>query len=163
SRNHIARVSASSGTVDPSWDPDTGNNNAPNPVRSITVSPDGSTVYFAGNFTTVAGQPRPGIGAFISDAAGNRLSPWVPPAGAVSAVSTITLSEDNSRLYFGGKFSKIRGQVRNNLAAVDTRTGALTPWDPNATGSVSTLMASGNLVYAGGTFTNLGATPRTYL
>jgi Domain of unknown function (DUF5122) beta-propeller len=251
-RNHIARVSATSGTVDPGWDPDTGNNNAPNPVRSITVSPDGSTVYFAGNFTTVAGQPRPGIGAFISDAAGNRLSPWVPPVGAVqalaaapdgsrvyiangggltavdpngaplwstgsgggavneiavgkdggtvwvagdftslggqtrnklaavhsdgtvdpafnpapdggSAVSTLTLSEDNSRVYFGGKFSKIRGQVRNNLAAVDSHSGALTPWDPNATGTVTTLSASGNLVYAGGTFTNLGATPRTYL
>jgi hypothetical protein len=251
-RNHIARVSATSGTVDPGWDPDTGNNTAPNPVRSITVSPDGSTVYFAGNFTTVAGQPRPGIGAFISDGAGNRLSPWVPPVGAVqalgmaadgsrvyvgngngltavdpngaplwnagaagggvnqvavakdgstvwvagdfnsiggqarnklaavrndgtvdpgfnpapdsgSAISAMTLSEDNTKVYFGGKFTKVRGTVRNNLAAADARTGALAPWDPNATGTVSSLTASGSLVYAGGTFTNLGATPRTYL
>src|SRR4051794_28138341 len=38
-RNHIARVSTTSGTVDPGWDPDTGNNTAPNPVRSIAVSP----------------------------------------------------------------------------------------------------------------------------
>ena len=51
-RNHIARVSATSGTVDASWDPDTGNNNAPNPVRSIAASPDGATVYFSGNFTS---------------------------------------------------------------------------------------------------------------
>ncbi len=251
-RNHIARVSATSGTVDPAWDPDTGNNTAPNPVRSIAVSPDGSTVYFAGNFTTVAGQPRPGIGAFVSDAAGNRVSPWVPPVGAVQAlgmapdgsrvylgngnglaavdpngapvwntassggavnelavardggtiwvsgdfasiggqarnrlaavhidgsvdpgfnpapdngstVSALTVSEDDSRVYFGGKFTKVRGTVRNNLAAVDARSGALTPWDPNATGTVSSLTASGPLVYAGGSFTNLGATPRTYL
>jgi hypothetical protein len=251
-RNHIARISATSGTVDPSWDPDTANNNAPNPVRSITVSPDGSTVYFAGNFTTIAGQPRPGIGAFISDGAGNRVSPWVPAMGGVqalaaapdstriyiangnglsavdpngaplwsvnasggavtelavakdggtlwvggdftslagqarnklaavhrdgtvdpafnpapdsgSAVSTLTVSDDDSRVYFGGKFSKIRGTVRNNLAAVDSRTGALTPWDPNATGTVASLTVSGGLVYAGGNFTGLGATPRTYL
>jgi hypothetical protein len=251
-RNHIARISATSGTVDPSWDPDTGNNNAPNPVRSIGVSPDGSTVYFSGNFTSIAGQPRPGVGAFVSDGAGNRVSPWVPATGAVQAlaaapdgsriylgaggglsavdpngaplwsagssggavndlavskdggtvwvagdfnaiggqarprlaavhsdgtvdpgftpapdagtsVSTITLSDDNSRLYFGGKFTKIHGTVRNNLAAVDSRTGALTPWDPNAEGTVSSLTASANLVYAGGQFTGLGATPRTYL
>ncbi|HEV7534372.1 MAG TPA: hypothetical protein VGP90_01980, partial [Acidimicrobiia bacterium] len=47
--------------------------------------------------------------------------------------------------------------------AVDSRSGALTPWDPNATGTVASLTVSGNLVYAGGQFTGLGATPRTYL
>ncbi|HVW33244.1 MAG TPA: delta-60 repeat domain-containing protein, partial [Acidimicrobiia bacterium] len=251
-RNHIARVSANSGTVDPGWDPDTGNNTAPNPVRSIAVSPDGSTVYFSGDFTSIGGQPRPGVGAFVADGGGNRVSPWVPPAGGVKAVgiapdgsriylgtgnsltavdpngapvwntaasgggvnemavsrdgatvwlagdfnavggqarnrlaavhsdgtvdpdfnpapdngtvvSALTLSEDNSKVYFGGKFSKVQGKVRNNLAAVDAHTGAITPWDPNATGPVSSLTASGGLVYAGGTFTGLGATPRTYL
>src|SRR5256885_1184273 len=87
-RNHIARVSATSGTVDPSWDPDTGNNNAANPVRSIGVSPDGSTVYFSGSFTSIAGQPRPGVGAFVSDAAGNRASPCVPATSAVQALAS---------------------------------------------------------------------------
>jgi len=251
-RNHIARVSATSGTVDPSWDPDTGNNNAPNPVRSIAVSPDGATVYLAGNFTSIGGQPRPGVGAFVSDAAGNRVSPWVPAGNAVQAlaaapdgsrvyvgtgnglaavdpngaplwsagasggavnelavakdggtvwvagdfnsiggqprpklaavrsdgtvdpgfnpapdsgtsVSALTVSEDGGRVYFGGKFAKVKGTVRNNLAAVDAHTGALTPWDPNATGTVASLTVSGNLVYAGGQFTGIGATPRTYL
>jgi beta-propeller uncharacterized protein DUF5122 len=250
-RNHIARVSATTGTVDADWNPDTGNNNAPNPVRSIAVSPDGTTVYFAGDFTTVAGQPRPGVAAFVSDGGGNRLSPWSPPMGPVAAlgvapdgrvyaggkgglsavdgnggviwtaqtggggvkqlavardgatawvagdftniggqarnklaavhtdgsvdsafnpgpgsgavVSALTLSEDNSRVYFGGTFDHVKDEVRNNLAAVDARTGALTAWDPNATGAVSSLTASGALVYAGGTFSNLGATPRTFL
>ena len=250
-RNHIARVSATTGTVDADWNPDTGNNNAPNPVRSIAVSPDGTTVYFAGDFSTVAGQPRPGLAAFVSDGSGNHLSPWSPPIGAVAAlgvapdgriyaggkdglsavdgnggviwtaqsgsggakqlvmardgstvwvagdftsiggqarnklaavhtdgsvdpafnpgpgsgavVSALTLSEDNSRVYFGGTFDHVKDEVRNNLAAVDARTGALTAWDPNATGAVSSLTASGALVYAGGTFSNLGATPRTFL
>jgi hypothetical protein len=247
-RNHIARVSSTTGTVDPGWDPDTGNKTAPNPVRSIAVSPDGSTVYFSGDFTTVSGQPRPGIGAFV---AGGGVSPWAPAVGTVSAlasapdgrisvahsdglsavdgnggvmwtaatggggvkqlavskdgntiwvggdfntiggqprnklaavhgdgsvdpafdpgpgngavVSALTLSEDNTRVYFGGTFDRVKDQVRNNLAAVDATTGALTGWDPNATGAVSSLTASGSLVYAGGTFTNLGATPRTLL
>ena len=78
-RNHIARVSSNSGTVDPAWNPDAGNNTATNPIRSIAVSPDGATAYFAGDFTTVSGQPRPGVAAFISDTGGNRLSPWAPP------------------------------------------------------------------------------------
>ncbi|MCA1842727.1 MAG: delta-60 repeat domain-containing protein, partial [Actinobacteria bacterium] len=251
-RNHIARVSSSSGTIDPDWNPDTGNNNAANPVRSIAVSPDGTTAYFSGDFSTVAGQPRPGIAAFVSDAGGNRLSPWAPQVGPVQAlgvapdgriylgtkggvsaldgnggvlwstqsgggsgvkqlavsrdgsaiwvggdfntiggqpraklaavhsdgsvdptfnpapangsvISALTLSEDNSRVYFGGTFDHVRDQLRNNLAAVDAHSGELTPWDPNATGAVSSLTASGGLVYAGGNFTNLGATPRTYL
>ena len=251
SRNHVARVSATSGTVDPDWNPDTGNNNATSPVRSIAVSPDGSVAYFAGDFSTVGGQPRPGVAAFVSDGGGNRLSPWAPNVGPVEAVgvapdgrvylggkgglaavdgnggvlwnapsgggtikelavardgstvwvggdftsiggqpraklaalrgdgsidpsfnpdpggkavvSALTLSEDNSRVYFGGTFDRVKAEVRNNLAAVDSRTGALTPWDPNATGAVSSLTASGALVYAGGTFTNIGATPRTYI
>ncbi len=250
-RNHIARVSSTTGTIDPEWNPDTGNNTTPNPVRSIAVSPDGATVYFAGDFTTVAGQPRAGIAAFVSDGAGNRLSPWAPAVGPVEAlgmapdgrvyvggknglaavdpnggviwnaqsggggvhtlavgrdgstiwvggefssiggqprtklaalhldgsvdptfnppdapkavVSTLTLSEDNARVYFGGTFDKVREEVRNNLAAVDARTGELSGWDPNATGPVSSLTASGSLVYAGGTFSRLGATARTYL
>ena len=250
-RNHIARVSSTSGTIDPDWNPDTGNNTTPSPVRSIAVSPDGSTVYFAGDFSTVAGQPRPGLAAFVSDGAGNRLSPWAPavgpvavlgvapdgriytggkdglaavdPSGAViwnaatggggvhsltvardgstvwvggefdaiggqprtrlaavrgdgsvdpefnpgagpkGVVSTLTVSEDGSRIYFGGAFDKVNDDVRNNLAAVDARTGALTGWDPNATGPVSSLTASGSLVYAGGSFSRLGATARTYL
>jgi hypothetical protein len=249
-RNHIARVSATTGTVDADWNPDTGNNNAANPVRTIAVSPDGGTVYFAGDFSTVGGQPRPGVAAFVSDGGGNRLSSWAPNLGPVAAlaaapdgrvygggkggvsavdgnggvlwtaqtggggvkqlavardggtvwvagdfnniggqarsklaavhgdgsvdpafnpgtgsgaVSTLTLSEDNSRVYFGGTFDHVNNAVRNNLAAVDARSGALTPWDPNATGAVSSLTASGALVYAGGDFTNLGATPRTFL
>ncbi|HEV7862494.1 MAG TPA: delta-60 repeat domain-containing protein, partial [Acidimicrobiia bacterium] len=248
-RNHIARVSASSGTVDPVWDPDTGNNTTTNPVRSIAVSPDGSTVYIAGDFSTLSGQARPGIGAFVSDSGGNRLSGWVPSVGTVSAlgsapdgrvyvgsssglaavdgnggliwnapttgggvkqlsvskdgatvwvggdfgniggqarnklaavhsdgsvdsgfnpgptgvISALTLSEDNTRVYFGGTFNKVRNEDRNNLAAVDAATGSLTTWNPNATGTVASLTASGSLVYAGGNFSNLGATPRTYL
>jgi hypothetical protein len=250
-RNHIARISATSGTIDPDWNPDTGNNNTTSPVRSIAVSPDGSVAYFAGDFSAVGGQPRPGLAAFVSDGGGNRLSPWAPNVGAVEAlgvapdgrvylggkgglaavdgnggviwnaatgggtikelavardggtvwvggdfnsisgqpraklaalhgdgsvdptfnpdpgdkavVSALTLSEDNSRVYFGGTFDHVKAEVRNNLAAVDSRTGALTAWDPNATGAVSSLTASGSLVYAGGNFTNIGATPRTFL
>lgn len=247
-RNHIARVSSTTGTVDAGWDPDTGNNTTTNPVRSIAVSPDGNTVYFAGDFSTVSGQPRPGVAAFVN---GSGLSAWAPAVGTVTAlataadgrvyvghsggvsavdgnggvlwtagssgggvkhlvvskdgariwaggefdaiggqarnklaalggdgtvdpgfnadpgkgavVSALTLSEDNTRVYFGGTFDKVNTETRNNLAAVEAATGSLTTWNPNATGAVSSLTASGSLVYAGGTFSNLGATPRTLL
>src|SRR5438309_9043492 len=148
-RNHIARVSATSGTVDPGWDPDTGNNTAPNPVRSITVSPDGSTVYFAGNFTTVAGQPRPGVGAFISDGAGNRLSPWVPPVGAVQALG---MAADGSRVYVG---------TGSGLTAVDSNGAPL--WSAGAAGGGVNQVAvakDGGTVWVAGDFPSLGGHAR---
>jgi hypothetical protein len=49
--------------------------------------------------------------------------------------------------------------TRNHVAAVNTATGALLPWNPNVNGTVYTLAASGGNVYIGGTFTTAnGAT-----
>src|SRR5918996_3141557 len=111
-RNHIARVSPTTGTVDADWNPDTGNNNAPNPVRSIAISPDGNAVYFAGDFETVAGQPRPGLAAFVSNGTGYQLSPWSPPIGPVAALGMAP----DGRVYAGGK---------SGLSAVDGGGGVI--------------------------------------
>ena len=66
-----------------------------------------------------------------------------------------------NRLYLGGSFTKVNGEPRLNLAAVDARTGALLDWRPRVTGrtkddyaDVSAIAASadGKVVYVGGSF-----------
>lgn len=67
-----------------------------------------------------------------------------------------------NRVYLGGSFTRVNGNVRNHLAAVDARTGRLTGWKPSANGDVLTLEASSNgtVVYAGGEFTRVNGRPR---
>ena len=130
-------------------------------VKQLAVSRDGGTIWVGGDFNNIGGQARNKLAAVHGD--GSVDPAFNPGPGNGAVVSALTLSEDNTRVYFGGTFDQVKEEVRNNLAAVDARTGALTAWDPNATGAVSSLTASGSLVYAGGSFTNLGATPRTLL
>jgi trimeric autotransporter adhesin len=68
--------------------------------------------------------------------------------------------------YLGGQFTAMvpnaggTAVTRNHVAAVDTTTGALLPWNPNVNGTVYTLAANPNNgnIYIGGTFTTAGAT-----
>src|SRR5581483_3647057 len=150
-RNHIARISATSGTIDADWNPYTGNNNTTSPVRSIAVSPDGATAYFAGDFATVAGQPRPGVAAFVSDGGGNRLSPWAPSVGAVESLGVAP----DGRVYVGGK---------GGLAAVDGNGGVI--WNAATSGGTVKEIAvarDGGTIWAGGDFNGIGGQARTKL
>ena len=61
-------------------------------------------------------------------------------------------------MYAGGSFTSISGTRRRHLAALDRRSGALTPWDPGADTSVAKLLATpAGLIVAGG-FGSLAAT-----
>ncbi len=46
--------------------------------------------------------------------------------------------------------------ARNHVAAVDLTTGDLLPWNPNASGNVFALAASGGNIYLGGSFATVG-------
>jgi trimeric autotransporter adhesin len=51
----------------------------------------------------------------------------------------------------------LAGQGRRNLAAVDATTGLATPWNPNVfEGEVKTLATGGSVIYAGGSFEQVG-------
>ncbi|MGZ4256035.1 MAG: hypothetical protein ACXVXL_03975 [Solirubrobacteraceae bacterium] len=68
-----------------------------------------------------------------------------------------------SNVYVGGYFTRIGGQRRNGIAALDAVTGRATPWNPNAQlaeSGVGALAASGSTVYAGGRFERIGGRPR---
>jgi outer membrane protein assembly factor BamB len=107
------------------------------------------------------------------------------PASADAAVvgsHPVTSYQTNGRVlailfyngdeYIAGKFTSVRpagdplgtGEVaRNHVAAFDGTTGALLPWDPNASATVNALAASGNSIYLGGSFAKLGTATRSRL
>jgi hypothetical protein len=74
---------------------------------------------------------------------------------------------DGSTIYIGGLFTYVASvsccasATRNNIAALDAATGAVTPWNPDADGQVSALVVSGGTVYVGGLFTSIGGEPRS--
>ncbi len=58
-------------------------------------------------------------------------------------------------IYAGGEFTRMGGQARNYLAALDTATGSAIDWDPSPNGYVYSLAVSGSTVYAGGLFSTI--------
>jgi hypothetical protein len=73
-------------------------------------------------------------------------------------VYALAVSPDGSTLYVGGLFNHVNGSYRDNLAAFNTSTGALTSWAPSAYGKVNALAVApnGQEIYAGGAFNELG-------
>ena len=114
-------------------------------VRAVAASPDGSTIYFGGSFSTVNGVSRSNVAAI--DATTCTLLPFNP--GANGFVHAITATA--SKVYLGGSFTTFGGQTRSRLAAV-TPTGSLLPWVPTAEDAILALgvdPGTGNVVLGG--------------
>ncbi len=129
-----------------SWNP--GANGA---IRSIVASPDGSRIYVAGNFTTIASTARNRIAAF--NTATGALLPWNP--GANAQVSDIATA--GNTVWLVGNFSSVAGGARTRVAAVNATTGALLPFTASVTGGygVKAIEAKpdGSKVVIAGSFT----------
>ena len=153
-RNRIAAFDAATGLLT-AWNP-----NADGGIYALAVS--GKTVYAGGDFHNIGGQNRYYIAAL--DAATGRATAWNPngewehPTG-YGRVYALALS--GRRVYVGGHFSRIGGQRRNSLAALNATTGLATAWNPDAGDSnVKALAVSGGTVYAGGDFNRIGRQKR---
>lgn len=126
-----------------------------NNVFALAVS---SGVLYVGGDIESNGQLRNNLKAF--DPQGHFL-PWHPFVDG--PVSTLALAGDI--LYVGGDFTNATDnaqlplQRRKHLAAF-TAAGPLLPWNPEADSRVVTLAAASTNVYAGGSFTFLGSSPR---
>ena len=122
----------------------------------MALSPDGSVLYLAGTFTSIAATPRTGFAAFTT--ADLHLTSWAP--GDVSAGSVAALAVDPAgTVYVGGSFTGIAGNGRNRLAAISPA-GSVTSWNPGANDAVFALAATASTLYVGGSFTTLGHDPR---
>ncbi|HYA41426.1 MAG TPA: hypothetical protein VEF34_09000 [Syntrophobacteraceae bacterium] len=130
----------------------------------FAVAPDGfGGWYIGGSFTRVGNASRNNIAHIDADGAVDAF--WHPNADGDVNAWVGTLAVSGKTLYVGGTFSRIGGQNRNNLAALDASTGKATSWNPNAAGGqyatgVYALAVGGSTVYAGGAFTAIGGQNR---
>lgn len=156
-RNGLAAIDVRTGALEP-WDlhpvrPDFPRYTTPPIVSSLALR--GDVLYAAGCFETIGGRVRHGLAAI--DASSGALLPWAPdPAGGPPYTHVNTLLVVGSSVYIGGNFTSVGGAERNNLAELDARTGAATPWNPRPNSEVWALASNSESIYAGGYFTSLG-------
>jgi Ca2+-binding RTX toxin-like protein len=151
--------------------PDAGTPGANGRISDILVS--GDTVYLAGSFTRITDKDgtaftRNNLAAIDADT--GAVTDWNPSATNPnnpnnSSVRSMALSSDGTRLFVGGTFTRVGGQVRTRLAAVDPVTGAVdNNWKGTGTENlVRALVVSGNRLYVGGDFTKVNNEPRQHL
>ena len=157
-RNRLAALDAysTSSAAATSWNPDLNGT-----VLSLAIS--GSTVYAGGSFTTVNGVNANRNNAAAFDSTTATVTNWNPDAnGPVTAILPTA-----SGVYIGGEFSYVDTFLRISLARVDSTTGVMQSWDAGIRSvvggtTVRALVASGSNVLAGGLYTHVNPTPRTY-
>lgn len=125
-------------------------------VNLLEASPDGSTLFIAGDFATVDGAPRAGYAAL--DTATGKVTQWRPTVDG----DVYDMVARGALVYLCGDFAHVDGRARTELAAVTAGTGELTSWDPQPNGAVNTVVpsAGGATVYIGGSFTSAGGKSR---
>jgi hypothetical protein len=121
----------------------------------------GHVAYLGGEFSAAIGPtgqrvPRDNLAAI--DTRTGRLTQWSPNAnGPVYA-----LAQRNGTIFIGGDFSRVKGTVRNNFAAVKTG-GSLLRLRVNAGALVRSLAVMGSKLYLGGRFGRVNGAHRAHL
>lgn len=160
----LAAVDAD-GMVDNSWSPSV-TGGYPD-VQEVVPSPDGTTLYLGGDFTTINASTRNYLGAVnVSD--GSTTS-WNPNPDA----KIWGIAASDSTIYATGEFSTVCGagsscdqtaQPRMRFAAFGSD-GTLKSWNPNTNGGgyLNTISIAGSTMYVGGNFSVVGAASRQRL
>ena len=162
SRYHVAALDPVTGVPTP-WDP-----GANGRVQDLAMGP--GVVYVAGSYTTIAASYRNGLSAI--DASTGVATSWDPaagwspfPSGAVTVVHP-----NGAKVYVGGDFTSIGGQVRHHLAALNTDTGLATSWNPGVEPDlehgfldIEEIAVGGENVFVGGFFGRIGGRYRNGL
>jgi hypothetical protein len=155
-RDGLACIDRLSGEVT-EWSPDPGSGAfAGGDVYSIV--PGDTTLFIAGGFTSLGGQPRKHVGE-VGITSG-LATEWNPSANDFGVMA---LARDRTVVFIGGTFLGIGPdwKSRHNLAALDALTGELKAWDPDPDGLiVNALVVAHGHVFVGGHFSRVGTENR---
>ncbi len=145
------------------------------PIRAVVqgivddAEPDGRGGWFLLGETMSVGGVEVPEGHPVHLRPTGRLDPgWrLRSDGAIHAMTRV-----GSRLYVGGSFSRLGGERREGLAAVDVRSGRLLDWQPHVAGRTRDDVAEvyaiastpdGKALYVGGDFGRVDGKPRRSL
>lgn len=119
------------------------------------------TFYVAGQFRTLGGQTRIGLGAM--NAVTGTLLPFSPVVDTFGCIYAMSIKGDT--LFVGGRFTTINGIPRINFAAIRISTGQLLPSFNGGIGgagdTVFAITVYNGRIYVGGKFTTVFSNPRT--
>lgn len=131
-------------------------------VYDIVVLPSGRTIL-GGQFSAVGRLARTNLGAVLANGKADRK--FAPRTNG--PVHAIAASADGTRLFIGGQFTRVNGEPRQNLAAIDAKTGALVAdWQADTTGAVPTVTAlavNGDELLVGGRFAGIDGSDKEKL
>src|SRR5207249_430475 len=156
----LARVSVASGAVDNNWDPAVTGVPGIRSVEVLALALGPTNLFVGGSFTNVDGVPRGNLAKLRTSGTGSLVDTnWNPLSTNSPApiVGTLALDGVLTHLYLGFCVNYDCGLVR---ASVDGRGALDGPFNPSPYGQCSSLLAVGEDVYVGGTFTNIGGAER---
>lgn len=119
----------------------------------------GDTLYVAGNFIEIGGQPRASIAA-LNATTGDALA-WTPPSvgpryDLFPPPRCGSLVVAGGAVYVGGEFGTLDGQSHQSAAALSRESGELLEWNPKPDYTSGPLAAQDGKVYLGGPFSLVG-------
>ena len=127
-RANLAAVDATSGSAIASWQADTVGTQPH--VLSLAVS--GTRLYVAGRYTGIDGTLRKRLAA-VDTTTGDIVVDFKPAPNAI--LKAVAVSADGTKVYAGGSFTEIGGQVRlHSVAELLASTGEATSFAPTVGG-----------------------------
>ncbi len=152
-RNRLAGLDATTGLAT-SWNPNVTDFTVLTPAVVNIIAVEGSTLYIGGLFSSVGGLTRDGAASF--DITTGLTTAWNPSFNDGGGRNITGLAFRNNLVYLGGNFTRIGGQNRARLAAVDATTGLATSWNPSSNDIFYTFTLGNNFLYVGGRFSTIG-------